>query len=343
MRAGVIPGRREFILREVDEPVVGPGLAVIDVRFCGICGSDVHAFVEGWPYSPSVCGHEWVGVVREVAGDVKSVSEGDVVAAGISPGCGACRWCKAALPQFCSTAWRAYDGPDAPANGGFARSMAVRANRLQRLPAALSDERGALVEPTSVALHGVRRSRLRPGDITCVVGCGPIGLLTIQCARVAGAGHIIAVEPDERRRGRAVAVGADVAFAPGAELREHIDEVSDRRRADIAFDCAGVPQTLQQSVDLVRRGGSVCMIGVAGGQAAVVPMRWLSKEVSVDTAMLFTLAEMEIAAGLILDGRVRATELHDRTVTLDELGPTIEALAERQLDAVKVLVDPSGG
>jgi (R,R)-butanediol dehydrogenase/meso-butanediol dehydrogenase/diacetyl reductase len=221
--------------------------------------------------------------------------------------------------------------------------MALDANRLCRLPAGVDDVQGAIVEPASVAMHGVRRSRLTVGDVACVVGCGPIGLLTIQCARIAGAGHIVAVEPDTARRQRALDVGADAAFAPGAELREHLDAATGGLRADIAYDCAGVPQTLQQSVDLVRRGGSVCMLGVSGGEATMVPMRWMAKEVSVDTSFVFTLDEMAIVAGLIADGRLQVSLLHDGTLTLDELGGAIDDLANRRIDAVKLLVDPTAG
>lgn len=343
MRAGVIRGKHHFELAEVDEPRAGEGQAVVDVQRCGICGSDVHAYVEGWPYAPGLCGHEWVGVVREVAPGVTNVREGDRVTGGVAPGCGVCAECRASHPEQCSFGRATYGGRLSPRNGGFARSMALHASRLCPVPDAVDDDRAALIEPASVALHGVRRSRLRVGDVTCVVGCGPIGLLTLQCARIAGAGHVVAVEPDAGRRARALAVGADSAVAPGAELREHINELTGGLRADIAFDCAGVPQTLQQSVDMVRRGGSVCMIGVSSGDATISPMRWLSKEVSVDTAVVFTLDEMRITADLIADGRLRVSELHDATVTLDELGSTIEDLASRRLDAVKVLVDPTAG
>jgi threonine dehydrogenase-like Zn-dependent dehydrogenase len=179
--------------------------------------------------------------------------------------------------------------------------------------------------------------------VACVVGCGPIGLLTLVCARIAGAGHVVAVEPDEARRARALSLGADAALAPGPELRSHLDELTGGLRADIAFDCAGVPRTLQQSVDLVRRGGSVCMIGVSGGEATVVPMRWLNKEITVDTSIVFTLEEMGIVAGLIADGRLPVKQLHDATITLDQWPATIDDLANRRLDAVKVLVDPTAG
>ena len=343
MRAAVIRGKHHFELAEVDEPHAGPGEALLDILRCGICGSDVHAYTEGWPYAPGLCGHEWVGVVREFGAGVTNVAEGDRVTGGSAPGCGSCPECRADHPSFCAQARATYGGRLAPRNGGFARSMALWANRLCPVPDAVNDDAAAIIEPASVALHGVRRSRLRAGDVACVVGCGPIGLLTLQCVRIAGAGHVVAVEPDAGRRARALALGADAAVAPGPELREYLNGVSGGLRADIAFDCAGVPQTLQQSVDMVRRGGSVCMIGVSGQDATVSPMRWLSKEVSVDTAMLFTLEEMRAVGGFIADGRLNVTSLHDATITLDELGSTIEAMANRRSDAVKILVNPQAG
>ena len=343
MRAGVIRGKGHFELAELAEPVADEGQAVVDVLRCGICGSDVHAYVEGWPYNPGICGHEWMGVVRATAPDVTVVREGDRVMAGLAPGCGRCPECRAGLPEYCKASWSGYSGRRAPLNGGFARSIALDASRLCRLPDGLSDDEGAIVEPAAVAMHGVRRSRLRVGDVAVVVGCGPIGLLTVQCAKIAGAGHVIAVELDEGRRSRALATGADAAFAPGPELRDHITALTGGLRADIAFDCAGVPQTLQRSVDMVRRGGSVTMIGVSGGEATVMPMRWLDKEVSVNTSIVFSLEEAAIVANLIRDRRLDVAALHDATITLDQLGSTIADLAERRIAAVKILVDPSAG
>ena len=160
-----------------------------------------------------------------------------------------------------STATGQASGADAPSSGGFAPCMTVRANRLVGVPESLSDDAAALIEPASVATHAVRRSRLAVGDVACVIGCGAIGLLTLQPVRLGGARTIVAVEPDERRRGLARSLGADVAVAPGPEVRDAIDAATGGLRADIAFDCAGLPQTVQKSVDVVRPGGSVRVVG----------------------------------------------------------------------------------
>lgn len=345
MRAGYVTGKGQFELVEVADPAPTEGQVVVAVARCGICGSDVHAYQEGWPYSPGICGHEWVGTVVDVgpAVDDRLVREGDRVVGGQAPGCGTCPECRAGHGNFCRVAASEYSGRRAPTSGGFAPFLTLSANRLTGVPEGVTDDQAALIEPASVAMHAVRRSKLAIGDVACVVGCGPIGLMAIQAARLGGAGTIVAVEPDADRQAIARTLGADVAVAPGEELRAAINDLTGGLRADIAFDCAGIPQTLQQSVDMVRQGGSVCMVGVSGGEATINPMRWMMKEVTVDTSIAFTLDEMTICAGLVADGRISTEGFVDGTVDLDGLPSTIEDLAARRTQAIKLLVDPTAG
>ena len=343
MRAGLITGKERLELLEFDEPTPDPGDVVVAIDRCGICGSDVHAYTDGWAYAPGICGHEWVGRVAAAGREVANVSEGDLVTGGVAPGCGACPECRADLSQYCRTAKDHYSGPLGPSSGGFAPLLKVVAERVIAIPDTIPVDHAALIEPASVAMHAVRRSRMKIGDVVCVVGCGPIGLLTAQCARIGGAGLVIAIEPDEARRTLALATGAHFAAPPGEEARQLIRDVTSGLKADIAFDCAGIPQTMQQSVDMVRVGGSICVVGVTGGKAEVTPMRWMMKEVSVETSLVFTLEEMKIVARMIGDGRLDVAPLHAGTITLDELAVTVDDLANRRTDAVKILVDPSGG
>lgn len=339
MRAGLVTGTRRFELVEVPEPQARPGTAVVDVHRCGICGTDVHGFLSSEPYPAALCGHEWVGVVRAVGDGVRHLHEGDRVVAGVAPACGRCRSCVAGRPAWCATAFLGMNGRDplASAHGGFAPSIAVDAARLVPVLAALSDDEAAVVEPTTVALHAVHRTPPRLGDTVVVQGCGPIGLLTLQCARAAGAGRVVAVEPDEQRRALALALGADEAVAPGEAA------LAAGRNADVVYECAGVPVALQSAVDLVRRGGSVALVGLAAGQATVAPATWLVKEVTVTASLGYLHHEFTESMALIADGRIRVKPLHDATVSLDDLPATIERLADAPSSAVKVLVDPTAG
>ena len=345
MRAGSITGPRQFEIIDVPEPAPSATGAVVEIALCGICGSDVHAYVEGWDYPSNLCGHEWLGTVVAIGNQVNNVAEGDLVMGGITPGCGACSYCVAGHPQYCRPAARDYNGmgPDPSPSGGFAPLIGLDATRLAVMPEGITAVQGALVEPTSVAFHAVRQSRQRPGDVVVVVGAGPIGQLTAQCAKLAGAGLVIVVEPDPQRRAMATDFGADLVFEPGPDLRRQVRALTNGMGADVAYDAAGVPQTLEASIDLVRRGGSVCLVGVTSAPAEVRTNRWLTKELTITTSILFTIAEATRVARLIVDGRLQVEALHQGTVSLDELPSTIEKYATRDLTALKIMVDPTGG
>lgn len=345
MRAGSITGLRQFEIIDVPEPVPTATGAVVEIALCGVCGSDVHAYSEGWDYPANLCGHEWFGTVVATGDQVNSVAEGDLVMGGIAPGCGACPYCVAGHPQYCRQAAREYNGMDAESapSGGFAPLIGIGARRLAVMPESITPVQGALVEPTAVAFHAVRQSLQRPGDVAVVVGAGSIGQLTAQCSKLAGAGLVIVIEPDAQRREIATSLGADVVLEPGPDLRRQVRELTNGLGADVAYDAAGVPQTLEASINLVRRGGSVCLVGVSSAASEVRTNRWLTKELTITTSMVFTLAEATRAAELIVAGRIQVEPLHQATVSLGELPATVEQLASRELPALKVLVDPTTG
>jgi 2-desacetyl-2-hydroxyethyl bacteriochlorophyllide A dehydrogenase len=222
----------------------------------------------------------------------------------------------------------------APPHGGFASHLALDASRLIHVAGGLTDAQAAMVEPATVALHAAHRTPVRLGATVVVQGCGPIGLLTLQCAKADGAGRLIAVEPDASRRALAAAIGADEAVEP-ADAAAAVGG-----GADLVFECAGIPPTLQTAVDFVRRGGTVNLVGLASGSATVDPGSWLVKEVSVVASIGYRHDEFAEAMALIADGRLRVDPLHDSTVGLSELPAAIERLADDPSSAVKVLVDP---
>jgi (R,R)-butanediol dehydrogenase / meso-butanediol dehydrogenase / diacetyl reductase len=316
---------------------------VVDISYCGICGTDVHAYQSGAPYTPAICGHEWAGTVSAVGRDVRSFGEGDRVVVAAAPACGACAACLQGQADRCLAAFASATGRDpmAPPHGGFAPRIAVAATRVIHTNPSLSEEEAAQVEPATVAFHAVRTSRLRLGDTAVVQGAGPIGLGTLQWVRAAGAGTVIVVEPSEQRRALAAELGAHHVVEPGdaaaALVREHTHGLG----ADIVYECVGRPFAIQSAVDLARRGGSMCLIGLADTDATIVPGVWLVKEINVTAALAYQREEFEMAMGMIADGRVRVAPLHSATVGLGELDATLADLASGRSLQTKVLVDPN--
>lgn len=342
MHVGLLTARRQVELVEVAEPLAAPGVAVVDVSRCGVCGSDVHAFQTGEPYPPSLFGHEWSGVVRAVGEGVDVVVPGQRVVGAVLPVCGRCPPCRRGQVEHCATAFASVIGLDplAPPHGAFAPRMALDAAKLAPVPDGVDDDRAALVEPATVALHAVSRTGIAPGDLVVVVGAGPIGLLALQCAALAGAARVAVVEPDAGRRAVASLLGADPVLGP-EDASAWTLEASGGMGADVVLECAGVPATVQTSVDLLRRGGTLGLVGVAPGSATIAPATWVVKEVRVVASMGYLSHEFRTVMDLVAADRLRLAPLHTRTVPLSDLGAAMGRLADRPDGDVKVLVDPA--
>lgn len=342
MRAALITGLNRLDLLEVADPVAADDGAVVDIAFCGVCGTDIHAYQSGAPYNPAICGHEWVGWVSEVGCDVKSLAEGDRVVVAVPPPCGSCVACRSGQSLHCATVFLSATGRDLknPLHGGFAPRIAVRASRLVKANPHLTDEEAAQVEPATVAFHAVRASRIRLGDVAVVQGAGPIGLTTMQWVKAAGAGDIIVIEPNERRRELALQLGASVTVGAGKEAEDLVRARTKGLGADIVYECVGRAPALQSAADLVRRGGRVCLIGLSDTPATIIPGVWLVKEIQLTAALAYTHEEFDLAMNMIADGRVKMRPLHSKTVSLDDLGEALADLASGQSSQTKVLVDP---
>ena len=342
MQAAVITGKNQVELREVPTPTPSPDGVVVDITLCGICGTDIHAYQSGNPYNPAICGHEWVGVVSALGHEVTQFSEGDRVVVAVPPPCGHCSACHAGQPRYCVTTFLAATGRDLvnPLHGGFASQLAIRANRLVSAHPALNDDDAAQVEPATVTYHAVRGSLMRLGDVAVVQGAGPIGLLTMQWVRAFRAQEVIVVEPNEVRKALALSLGATAVVSPGAEASAIIREHTRSLGADIVFECVGRGPAIQSAVDLVRRGGAVCLIGYPDTNATINAGMWLVKEVSLTASLAYTYEEFGQAMSMIADGRVRLAPLHSSTVSLDGFASAMADLASGTSTEMKVLVDP---
>ena len=346
MKAGLITGIRQFELCEVPEPRLRPGAAIVDISVCGICGSDVTAYKFGAEmgivYPKALCGHEWAGVVSEVAKDVHDVSEGDRVLLGSTPPCGMqCAACRQGRYHACETVANAMLGGDgfSPNSGGFAPRQTVDARRLVPIPDKISDSQAAMAEPATVATHGIRKSSVRPGDRVAIFGAGPIGLFALQVLKASGVGQAVVIEPVAHRRQRALALGADFALAPGKEAAEIIADLTHGLGLDRLYDCAGAQASLEEAAKLVRRQGTVMMIGFPSSRIPVDVGMWLLKEIDVRTSYAFDKADTQAVLDLMARGAIDAPAMHSGTVSLENAAATFAELASAN-EKVKILVDP---
>lgn len=343
MFAALITGQAQVELREFPDPTPAPKGVVVDIAYCGVCGTDIHAYQSGRPYRPSICGHEWTGTISAIGSEVRDLTEGDRVVVAVAGPCGTCRPCLTGDPSHCLTAFLSAIGGDplAPPHGGFAPRLAVAADKVMRANPRLTDEQLGQAEPSTVTLHAVRRSGLQPGQLVVVQGAGPIGLMTFQWAKALGAGHVVVIEPSPARSSLANALGADSVVPPGEEARTRINELSaGLGGADLVFECVGNAPAVQWAADLVRRGGELCLVGVPVGDSTIQTASWIAKEIRVSTAIAFERHDCQEAMDRMADGQVTVDPLLSRIGSIAQLNEVLADLSSGNSTEVKVLIDP---
>ncbi len=345
----LVTGKSAITISEFPAPQASPGKAVVDIAYCGICGTDLHALLSGEPYNPAICGHEWVGNVSAMtsadlnaASNHQHIKEGDRVAIGVANACGNCASCRRGDADHCDLSFAGAIGvhPLAAAHGGFAPAIAFALDRLYPVDSTLSDTQAAILEPVTVAVHAVRRTGIALGDAVVIIGGGPIVLLTLQAARAAGAGHLTLIEPEPQRRHLGQALGANLLIDPATQdSAAVINEALGVAGADVVFECAGIAPTIQTAVDLVRRGGRVSLVGVPSKPSQIDGAGWLVKEVQLVSSIAYLHEDFHIAQALVVDGRIKTEALHTKTVGLAGMQEAFVELANKPAQ-VKILVDP---
>jgi len=328
------------IVEERPVPRPGPGEVLIEVDHCGICGSDIHMLRDGWGNKPGlIAGHEYTGVIAAVGDGVPRWVVGDRVVGASSPKCGHCRRCLENKPSQCENrAGAVTDGHD----GAFAEFVLTRAVALLALPDGLSLREAALAEPMAVALHGITRSGVGPGDSVMVIGAGPIGALSIAALRARDLGPITAVEPSEKRKALAKALGADTVLDPD-ELEVFAPWEPERiatHAAHVVLECSGHKAAMEAGFHQLRRGGTLALVGAGVEHPTFDPNRFILNELSVCGSFIYDKDGFEHALELLASGLIpNHLLIEPMDVGLDQISTTLDELAGGRVGG-KVLVVP---
>ena len=344
-------GARDLRLEDVPEPPEPQSHeAVIDVSWCGVCGTDLHEYLEGphmirnGPHPltgaspPLALGHELSGTVVALGADAAGIAIGDRVTADPCWRCGVCFWCTRGEYHLCPKGGSV--GLASP--GAFAERVTVPLAGLTRLPDNVSDEIAALAEPLSVGLHAVTRAGVRPGENVLVLGGGPIGVAVVLAARMAGVAGLYVSEPLKERRELLGSLGVTETFDPReADVRREVFLRTGRIGPDVVVDATGVPGLASLAVNSVRRGGRVVLAGVGHGSVEFE----LGQLVFYERTVLGSLGynfDIPRVIDLMSTGRLDASPLITGRFPLSAGVGAFEDLAADRARHLKVLITPKG-
>ncbi len=343
MKALVLESYNNLVYKDVPDPVIGPDEVLIQVKACGICGSDIHGLdgSTGRRIPPLIMGHEASGIIVSTGAEVNKWKKGDRV-------------------TFDSTVYRLddwytrkglYNISDnrevlgvSPGNyrrnGAFAEYVAVPQHILYSIPENVTFEQAAMVEAAAVALHAINISGLKPGNSCTVVGSGMIGIFIIKLLKILGASIIIAVDIDEKKLLKAENAGADhTCIASAKEISEKIRSLTSGRGADISYEAVGKNDSVNMAVEIVRRGGTVTLVGNTTPKVDLPLQRVVTGEIKILGSCAIC-GEYDPILEYIKTGKLNVDDQISAVAPLSEGAHWFERLYRKDEDLGKVILKP---
>lgn len=326
-------------------PQVGPQDVLLRVRAAGICGSDVdviHGVRTALIKYPAVLGHEFSGVVVEVGGEVgHGIKAGDPVACMAMLGCGQCRSCQSGRSLVCSGQYEEI-GLSLP--GGMAEYVVVPARACLPVPDGVNLEEVAVTEPASCAMRGVcTRGNLRAHESVVVLGCGFIGMMALQFARLYSPRHLIAVDLVSEKLNQALQLGATHTVNPSEEdLVSWVREITNGQMADLAVECAGAIRSVEAGINCVGISGRVVIIGCTGGHQkfSCEPDQMVAREISIIGSAAYMKEDYITFLDLLRTGKVDVKPLITHRVPLQDAAEAFRLADDPKSARVKILLLP---
>ena len=344
MKALVLRAYNQLEIQDVPEPTLGPRDVLVRVKACGICGSDVHGMdgSTGRRRPPIIMGHEAAGLVEEVGTEVTGTVRGDRVTFDSTIYDPDSFFSRRGMVNLCDD--RRVLGvscEDYRQQGAFAELVAVPAHITYALPAAMTFEQAAMVEPVSVAVHARRLTPLEPEDTAVVFGAGLIGLMTVQVLRSAGLKRIVAVDIDDARLAVAREVGASDVLNSSGDVPAAVKALTGGRGADVAFEAVGIESTIRSAIATVRKGASVTLIGNLSPDVSLPLQSVVTRQIRLQGSCASS-GEYPECLELIASGQVNVDRFVSATAPLEDGPQWFERLRRREPGLLKVLLRPNG-
>ena len=353
MRAARFHGKSDIRIEDVAEPTIGaPDDVLVEVAFCGICGTDLHEYMVGpivTPTSPhpltgvtipQTLGHEFSARVIEIGAAVTDVKVGDRVAIMPAIVCGKCHFCRRGMGHLCVKF--ACTGLSAE-TGGLAQFALLKEYQVSTLPDSVTDVEGAVVEPASVAAYGIDRVGVHGGDIVLVTGAGPIGILSAMYANAIGASTVVIAEPNPNRASLARAMDIGPVLDPTADgFADYIGELTQGLGVDVVAECSGSTPGLATALTSVRRRGAIVQTGLHTKPATLDAMALSEKDVSLVGSWCYLITDWPRIIRLIASGKYPVAKAVTAQIPLEQVVTRgFDVLVDPRGDQLKVLASPT--
>lgn len=340
MKALVLEDKKTLVLKEIDTPIIKDTQVLVKVSYVGVCGSDLARFFDGKVHNfPLILGHEFSGVIEEVGGKITSLQKGDRVAVAPLVPCGECSYCERGKPAHCEQ----YSFVGSREQGAMSEYVAVNARNVIKLPEGVCDEEAALLEPLTVAIHGIERVHFHAGAEVVVFGAGTIGIMTLLALKARGAGNITVIDINDKKLKIARDLGAScVVNSSKIDLSDYF---SKHTKPDVVIETAGVAQTQVQSIEIVAKLGKIVYVGTASHEVKIPPKvfeRILRGELEITGSWMsysapFPGSEWTAALQYIKDGVIDVKPLLNEIYTLEDKELPFEKMRDRENTSIKYL------
>ncbi|MGB2589231.1 MAG: galactitol-1-phosphate 5-dehydrogenase [Candidatus Acidiferrum sp.] len=342
MKALLLSQYKHLEIADLPKPSPGEGEVLINVAACGICGSDVHGYdgSSGRRIPPIVMGHEAAGTIAALGRGVAGFAKGDRVTFDSTIFCGACSNCLRGDVNLCDhrqvlgVSCAEFRRP-----GAFAEYVAVPSRILYRLPEKLSFAEAALLEAVSVALHGVSLAPAVAGSTALVLGAGMIGLLTLQALRAAGCSRIFVADVDSTRLKLAEQAGATAVLSANEDVASQVMQLTGGVGADLAIEAVGRNETVKASIESVRKGGTVVLVGNISPEVTLPLQKVVTRQIRLQGSCA-SAGEYPRAIELMASGAIQVKPLISAIAPLEEGPRWFERLYAREPNLMKVILTP---